>query len=127
MKYRYCTSISAIVVIVFLGIMSIISKDKENSLLEGRPLESAPIPGVVKNIFMKEQKNQNEEKINKPKENIELTSNNNDIAQESGLKIYLKQILDGEYFQRWDKYLSDHIYMRDTMVKLYMDMQKKNK
>lgn len=125
MKYRYCTSISAIVVIVFLGIMSIISKDKENSLLEGRPLESAPIPGVVKNIFMKEEKNQNEEKINKPKENIELTSNNNDIASESGLKIYLKQILDGEYFQRWDKYLSDHIYMRETMVKLYMDMQKK--
>lgn len=49
MKYKYLTSIVTIVIVLFVGAMSIITPDKDISDLEGRQLQELPIPSKIIN------------------------------------------------------------------------------
>ncbi|MBQ3421817.1 MAG: hypothetical protein IJH34_09115, partial [Romboutsia sp.] len=42
MKYKYMTSVGVIGIVVFVGIMSILTPDKETSELDGRTLQTLP-------------------------------------------------------------------------------------
>lgn len=92
--YRYVTSIFTIIIIVAIGIISTLQKDKETSMLEGRTLQQVP----TKELFDEQDNKQNEDSFE-------------------------KQILDGEYFKMWDNYFSDQIVGRGTMVNEYADIQ----
>lgn len=82
MRYRYTTSIFTAIFIIAISALSIITKDKNISDVEGRTLEAIPLSNIS-----------------------------------------VGQVLKGEYFQRWDRYFSDHLYGRDNMVQQYMSLQ----
>lgn len=132
MKYRYISSVFIIVSVILITTITIITPDKEVSLLEGRSLEIIPIPEFIRNKFS------SNDKVNSDIENNETSSeeeNNDNVVllssasdnkndeTESAAQVYIKQILNGEYFERWDTYFSDHIVGRDYIVSSYMKIQ----
>lgn len=132
MKYRYISSIFIIVSILLITIITIITPDKEVSLLEGRSLEIIPIPEFIRNKFSSNDKVNNDiedNEISSKKESndnvvlLSSASDNKNDETESAAQVYIKQILNGEYFERWDTYFSDHIVGRDYIVSSYMKIQ----
>ncbi len=94
MKYKYITSICTIGFVLFISAMSIITPDKEISDLEGRNLQVMP---TIENLKT--------------------------IDETYRIRTYVKGLLDGSVFSKWDSYFSDHIYARNTAVNTYVAMQ----
>ena len=94
-KYKYITSVVVIVMVVYISTMSIITKDKSASELEGRGLQVLP---TTYNVY-----------------------GNNEII--SHLK-YIWHSFTGYLFDKWDDYFNDHIYARDYIVNIYSSIQK---
>lgn len=95
-RFKYVSSIGVILVTLFITVLSLSTPDKEISELEGRTLQVIPTINRL---------------INKEK-----THNFN---------AYIYEILTGTLFQNWDKYFSDHIYLRDKMVNAYIEIENK--
>ena len=132
MKYRYISSIFIIASVILITTITIITPDKEVSLLEGRSLEIIPIPEFIRNKFSSNDKvnsdienneTSSEEENNDNVVLLSSTSDNKSDETESAAQVYIKQILNGEYFERWDTYFSDHIVGRDYIVSSYMKIQ----
>lgn len=131
MKYRYITSVFIIVSVILVATITIILPDKEVSILEGRTLEMIPLPEFIRDKFS------SNDKVNDVVENEEVNYQEDDsnkvlltnktlvsnVETESATQVYIKQILNGKYFQRWDAYFSDHIVGRDYIVSSYMKIQ----
>lgn len=131
MRYRYTASIFIIISVILMTTITVITPDKEVSILEGRTLEILPLPEFIRNKIFGN--NKVEESVENSKVNVQQEDNNkvvlvnstssNDIKTESATQVYIRQILNGEYFQRWDTYFSDHIVGRDYIVSSYMNIQ----
>lgn len=131
MRYRYTSSIFIIISVILMTTITVITSDKEVSILEGRTLEILPLPEFIRNKIFGN--NKVEESIENSEVNVQQEDNNkvvlvnstssNDIETESATQVYIRQILNGEYFQRWDTYFSDHIVGRDYIVSSYMNIQ----
>lgn len=132
MKYRYISSIFIIASVILITTITIITPDKEVSLLEGRSLEIIPIPEFIRSKFSSNDKVNNDIEDNeissKEESNdkvvlLSSASDNKGDETEGAAQVYIKQILNGEYFERWDTYFSDHIVGRDYIVSSYMKIQ----
>lgn len=95
--YRNSTSIAVLLIIFMFSTLSILKKDISNSVLEGRTLQTIP----SKELY---------------------------VTDESGYdkKEFVKSIMYGEYFKNWDRYFSDQIVLRETIVNQYTTIQKNN-
>lgn len=131
MKYKYISSIFIIISILMITTITIMTPDKESSVLEGRTLEVLPLPTFIRNKILGTSKLNDGTQVNEVEAVIEANEleerNNNEINKEievqNALQIYINQILNGEYFKRWDTYFSDHMIFRDYMVNSYMKIQ----
>lgn len=130
MKYKYISSIFIIISILMITTITIMTPDKESSVLEGRTLEVLPLPTFIRNKILGTGKLNDSTQVNEVEpvvETNEVEERNNEINKETevqnALQIYINQILNGEYFKRWDTYFSDHMIFRDDMVNSYMKIQ----
>ncbi|WP_343288385.1 DHHW family protein [Turicibacter bilis] len=131
MRYKYFSSIIICSMIIFISLSSIVTPDKEVSELEGRTLEVIPLPSFIRDLFKNDSENilkatqDNTTNEQSRTDDLEVKRENAATDQlESNIRFYLKGILNGDYFNRWDKYFSDHIVGRDYFVSIYTQIQK---
>lgn len=95
--YRYSTSIAVLLIIFMFQSLSVLKQDIKFSMLEGRTLQAMP----SKELYVTDENEYDE-------------------------KEFVKSIMNGEYFRKWDRYFSDQTVLRETLVNQYTRIQKNN-
>lgn len=138
MKYKYFSTIIICVTVLIILIGSILTPDQQVSEIEGRKLELIPLPAFIREMFNNNVTNEKEDEISTDvvdmnstkitEEQSEGGENSDNLStpplNENNIKTYVMGILNGDYFNRWDTYFSDHILGRNIFVNLYSFIQK---
>lgn len=137
MKYKYLSTIIICVTVLIISVGSILTPDQEVSEIEGRKLELIPLPSFVREMFNTNVTNEKVSKISTNAKDTNSTEINEEqseegqssdnqsttIPTENNIMTYVTGILNGDYFNRWDTYFSDHILGRNIFVNLYSFIQ----